>query len=745
MVETSAFGPLLREARQKALFTLESLAEASGVSVRAISDMERGKSLPRQATLGELMDALEVDEEQRRRLVAAARPGSRPIPRQLPPDLAVFRGREGVLAELRALEDRAAARGGHVVISSIGGMAGVGKTALAVHWAHQMSERFPDGQLYVNLRGFDDAGKPLDPGDALGVFLRGLGVPSTDIPSATEERGALFRRRAASLRLVVVLDNARDAEQVRPLLPGAPGCLTIVTSRDQLLGLAAAQGATPVSLDVWTPPEALAALAARIGAERCAAEPEAAAELVRLCGYLPLAVAVVGAQLGAEPDLLLRVAVAELREARPRLDALSAGDRSVDVRAVFSRSYRALAPDTARFFRYLALHPGSAASAQAAASLAGLPMAQARGHLRELASASLLSRDSEGRYILHDLVRAYGAELAERHDDDRLGALDRLLSYLHHNAKSANAYVMQQFRSGLSDDPAAGAVHVPIDNRTDALDWYRQEEHTAAAALRAVDDPRLQRRRIAVALEWVAYNEATGRWPEEIAATRIALDAALELDDPVAVERSSHNLIRALIETGRGDETGGLIETRLAYLPRLPTEHRTGAERRASWVCSKLGRFDEALSHARTALTITRTLDRPDELVRSLLELAFKVSDLGEHREAVALCEEALPVARVTGERRFEAMAWGTLGVARLGLGELDAAVDNLEKALHMFEETLDVYNRAETLDNLATVHQRRGAIEEARTCWLEAAELFTSLRVARAAEMEARAQALRP
>ncbi|MER6167582.1 helix-turn-helix domain-containing protein [Streptomyces violaceorubidus] len=744
-METNAFGPLLREARQRALLTLESLAEASGVSVRAISDMERGKSLPRQATLGELMDALDVDEEQRRRLVAAARPGTRPVPRQLPPDLAVFRGREGVLAQLRALEDRAAAQGGHVVISSIGGMAGVGKTALAVHWAHQMSERFPDGQLYVNLRGFDDLGKPLDPGDALGVFLRGLGVPSTDIPSATEQRGALFRQRAATLRLVVVLDNARDAEQVRPLLPAAPGCLTVVTSRNQLLGLAAADGATPVGLDVWTPEESLAALAARIGAERCAAEPEAAAELVHLCGHLPLAVAVVGAQLGAEPRLPLRVAVAELREARPRLDALSADDSSVDVRAVFSRSYRALGPATARFFRYLSLHPGSAASAQAAASLAGLPMTQARGHLRELASASLVSRDAEGRYVLHDLVRAYGAELAEHHDDDRLGALDRLLSYLHHNAKSANVHVTQQFRSGLPDDPAAGTVHVTIDNRADALDWYRQEEQTAAAALRAVDEPRLQRRRIDVALEWVSYNETTGRWPEEIAATRIALDAALGLDDPVAVERSSHNLIRALIETGRGDEAGGLIETRLPYLSRLPAEHRTGAERRASWVCSKLERHEEALGHARTALTIARTLGRPDELARALLELAFKVSDMGENQEAVALCEEALPVCRDTGERRFEAMAWGTLGVARLGLDDLDTAVDDLKKARHLFGETLDVYNEAETLDNLATVHQRRGATEEARACWLEAAELFAGLRIARAAEMRARAEALGP
>ncbi|MGW2458072.1 helix-turn-helix domain-containing protein [Streptomyces sp. NPDC001761] len=577
-MDEATFGRLLRAARRRALLTLESLAKASGVSVRAISDMERGKSLPRQATLNELLDALELSEEERRPLVQASARRAGRVPRQLPPDLAAFRGREEALATVHRITSRAAAQGGHVVISAIGGLAGVGKTALAVHWAHQVADRFPDGQLHVNLRGFEDTDDPLDPGVALGGFLRALGVPSSEMPPDTEERAAVFRERTASLRLIVVLDNARDPEQVRPLLPSSAGCLTIVTSRSRLTGLAVAEGACLISLDVWTPAEALAALAARIGEERCRAEPEAAAELVELCGYLPLAVAVVGAQLSAAPRMPLRLGVRELREAIPRLDALSGGDRRADVRAVFSWSYRALTPQAARFFRYLTVHPGPAVSAQAAASLAGVPMPAARRHLRELTTASLLSRDAAGRYVLHDLVRAYGAELAGQEADDRLGAKTRLLAYLCHNAHTANTFV-SRFPDEPIGDPAPGVVLVTIDDRDEGLDWYRQEESAAAAAVRGFDDPRLLRHRIALTLEWAAYNSVAGRWAEELTASRIGLDAALILDDPVSVARTGTNLSIAMVETGDVDGADEPVALMLGQLDRLPPKDRMLAER----------------------------------------------------------------------------------------------------------------------------------------------------------------------
>lgn len=743
-MDKKAVGRLLREARQRSLLTIEGLAEASGVSARAISDMERGHSLPRRSTLGELMAALGLDEAERRRLVQAStrRTQQTVVPRQLPPDLVLFRGREAALSAVHGITEHVTGRGGHVVVSAIGGMAGVGKTTLAVHWAHQVAERFPDGQLYVNLRGFEAAERPLDPGEALGGFLRALGVPSADIPSGVERRSALFREQTASRRLIVVLDNARDAEQVRPLLLAASGCLTVVTSRNQLSGLVAVEGATAINLDVWHQDEALAALAARIGQERCRREPGAAAELVALCGLLPLAVAVVGAQLSAEPRMPLRLAVRELRQTRPRLDALATDDQRVDVRAVFSWSYRALTPDTARFFRYMSLNPGPAVSAEAAATLAGAELAAARRHLRELTTASLLSRDADGRYVLHDLVQAYGAELADQEDDDRLGAQARLLDYLRHNAHTANRHV-SQLDPEPEEQPLDGVVHMAFADRDEALDWYRQEESAVGPAVRSLADPRLLRLRGNCAREWVGYNEVVGRWSEEIGTARVGLDAALALDDPVATARSRSNLTRALLETGHTEEVEESIAAMLGDMDRLPPGVRARIECETGFLRIRQGRFAEALDHARRALEIYRRIGRPAGIASTLSNVGWVLSHLGAYEEAIATCEEALPLLRQVGERRFEAGAWDAIGHAQAGLGRLDAAVTSYGTALRLFEELLDDYNQAGVLDHLASAQLERGEEAQARANWIRAAELLTALRVRSAEQMWAKAEAL--
>lgn len=742
-MDKAAFGRLLREARQRSLLTLEGLAEASGVSVRAISDMERGQSLPRQATLGELMDALGLDEDERRRFVETSRRRKGQVPRQLPPDLATFRGRKEALAAVHGLTSQVAGGPGHVVISAIGGMAGVGKTTLAVHWAHQVADRFPDGQLYVNLRGFEESGPPLEPGEALGGFLGALGVPSRDIPRGTEERSALFRDRTASRRLIVVLDNARNEEQVRPLLPASAGSLTIITSRSRLSGLAVTEGASLVGLDVWTREEALAALAARIGQERCRAEPEAAAELVELCGFLPLAVSIVGAQLSASPRLPLRLGVHELREARPRLDALSAGDRRVDVRAVFSVSYRALTPDTARFFRHLAIHPGPAVSAEAAASLAGVGMPVARRQLRELTSANLLSRDTEGRYVLHDLVRAYGAELVEQEKDDRFGAQTRLLDYLRHNAYAASRVLDPRPASAQPGSPAEGVIRVAVGSREEALEWFSREEATTAAALRSLDDPRLLRYRMNLMRDWVSYYSVTGRWADEIRAKRTGLEAALVLDDPTAVAHNSASLARALAETGQVDEAEEQVTLMLGQLPRLSPAEQAATERSIGWVRGRQGRHTEALHHARRALEIFRALGDRGSAARELNAVGWYLTLLGDHRQAIAMCEEALPMLRETGNRRSEAATWDSIGYARQRLGDLDAAIADYRRSLRLYEETLDRYNQADVLDHMASAQLERGDGAQARASWTRAARLLSEIGNARAEEMRAKAEAV--
>lgn len=737
-MEQRTFGGLLRDARQRSLLTLEGLAEASGVSVRAISDMERGHSLPRQATLRELMDALTLDEDQRRALVRSATRRAKGTPRQLPPDLAVFRGRDEALTAVRGYVPQAAAQGGHPAIAVVGGMAGVGKTTLAVHWAHQMADSYPDGQLYVNLRGFEEAGQPLDPGDALRGFLSALGVPAKDIPAGIDELSAAYRAQTASRRMIVVLDNARDAEQVEPLLPVSAGCLAIVTSRSRLSGPAVTEGASLINLDVWTPAEALAALAARIGAERCAAEPDAAARLVELCGHLPLAVAVFGAQLVTTPRMPLRLAVRELEETR--LDVLSADDRRSDVRTVFSWSYRALPPDTARFFRHLTVHPGTALSAGAAASLAGVEPAAARRHLRDLTTASLLSRDADGLYVLHDLVRAYGGELMERERDDRFGAETRLLHYLRHNAHVANEFLDTRPTIALPEELAPGVPRLAIADRTQALDWFRQEESTLAAVLRAIEDPRLLRYRTLLTQDWQSYFAVMGRWAEQISAQR-SLDAALVLDDPVAIARHSASLASALAQTGRIEEADEQADLMLGQLHRLPPAERAAAERSIGWVRGRQERYDEALRHARRALELFRELGDDSRVARELNAVGWYRAMLGDHRAAIATCQEAIPMLRQAGNRRDEAATWDSIGYARQHLGDPAAAIADYRESLRLYGEVLDSYNQADVLDHLAFAQTELGEAAQARESWRRAAELLTGIDSPRAAEMWTKAQ----
>ncbi|MCF3131388.1 ATP-binding protein, partial [Streptomyces olivochromogenes] len=324
------------------------------------------------------------------------------------PDLAVFAGRRAELAELTELAGTA----GTILIT---GMPGIGKTALAVRWAHAAAPRFPDGQLHIELRGFDPEGRPPAAVDVLRCVLAALGVPPDRVPDGLDARTRLYRTLLAKRRFLVLLDDAADAEQVRPLLPASPGCLALVTSRVRLPELVAS-GARPLRLDLPSTADALASLALRVGAERLAAEPGAADELVARSGRLPLALAVVAARAVARPDFPLAAIATELRHHADTLDAFASAAGCADPRVAFTGSYRRLSPRAADLFRLLPRHPGPDLTVAGAAALAGLPPDEVGPALRELADAHLVTEHPPGHYTLHDLLRVLAAELTALHE-----------------------------------------------------------------------------------------------------------------------------------------------------------------------------------------------------------------------------------------------------------------------------------------------------------------------------------------
>jgi DNA-binding SARP family transcriptional activator len=412
------------------------------------------------------------------------------IPAQLPLAVASFTGRRAELDALDRLvpDDRVApgedARPA-VAVCVLSGSPGVGKTSLAVYWAHRVAQRFPDGQLYVNLRGFDPGGSVLDPADALHGFLQALGVPPDRMPAGLEARAALYRSLLAGRRVLVVLDNAREPEQVRPLLPGTPGCLAVVASRRQLASLMVVEGAHPLFVDLMPVTEARDMMAGRLGEGRTRAEPHAVQEIITRCARLPLALAIASARAAARPGLPLSELAAALRDARPGLDALAADDPASDVRAVFSWSYRALNADAAQLFRLLSEHPGPDITAPVAASLTGLPLPQARRLLADLASAHLLAEQAPGRYAFHDLMRAYAREQSSRHDGDeqRHAASLRMLDHLLHTAHAGAVLLAANRGSLLLAPPAAGAVAEVLTSDEQALAWLSAERQVLVAAV----------------------------------------------------------------------------------------------------------------------------------------------------------------------------------------------------------------------------------------------------------------------
>jgi DNA-binding SARP family transcriptional activator len=656
----------------------------------------------------------------------------------LPAAVAGFTGRSRELAALSALPGQG---GRPVLITAIGGTAGVGKTALAVHWARQHATWFPDGQLYANLRGFGPA-DPLPAAEALRAFLDALKVPAAQIPASLDGRRALYRSQLAGKKILILLDNARDPAQVRPLLPATPTALVLITSRNELASLVVADGAQPITLDVLTVPEAHEMLVQRLGPERVDAEPAAAGELIGLCARLPLALAVTAARAAAHPGLQLAALTAELRDASSRLDALATGEDATDARAVLSWSYQQLGPATARMFRLLGLHPGPDITAPAAASLAGLDPPEARRLLRELTRGCLLTEHSPGRYALHDLLRAYATEQAHAKDTEqaRHEAIGRMLDHYLHTAQAA-ALLMQPHRGSPTLDPARpGVTPEHLTNHQHALAWFEAEHQILISAVSLAAETGLNVHAWQLPWAMTSFLDWRGHWHEWAAAERAALAAAIRLGDKTAEAMARRGTAAVCARLGDHHEARIHLAECLGLYRQLGD--RSGEARvhqDLSGEAEQQGRYADALGHAEHALALFRAIaDRAGE-ANALNSIGWCHAQLGDPQQARTFCQEALSLYRELGNRYCEAHVWDSLGYAEHQLGRLAGAADCYSRALTLFREVGDRFGEAEILAHLGDTRHATGDQQGAQDAWQQALAILDDLHHPGADQVRAR------
>ncbi|MFI5889592.1 AfsR/SARP family transcriptional regulator [Actinoplanes sp. NPDC051513] len=654
----------------------------------------------------------------------------RPRPAQLPHGTADFVGRAKALSQLNALlGDDGTAGGRALVITAISGTAGVGKTALAVHWSHQIRRRFPDGQLYVNLRGFDPNGPPMNPGEAIRGFLDALGVPEHKIPTGIDSQSGLYRSLLADRRGLILLDNAHDAEQVRPLLPGAPGCLVLITSRSDLPGLVAAEGARPVAIDLLSVDEARALLRRRLGAARTEAEPRELDEIIELCARLPLALTVVAARAASHPQFSLRDLAEELRESASRLDIFEEGDRATDVRCVFSWSYHKLGARAARVFRLMGLQAGPEITTRATASLAGIALDEARPALVELARTHLVTERAPGSFVLHDLLRAYATELAHAHDPpaEHDEALRRVLDHYVQTGYQALRLLNPHHYDAITvPSPRPGVTPERITGIRQARSWFTGQYPVLLAALRQGFDGGLTDEVWYLTCVLWPFLEYHGLWLE----SQTALQAAHLSADPRRSALAHRLLGRAYSKAGRYAEADGHLRQALERYRML--DDLAGQAEAFRDLALKLDRQEshrEALAAAEQSLRLFRAAGHAIGQARAENAIGWFHNKLGDHETALVHCREALALQTRLGDRPGQAETLDSLGYIYLKLRDWAKARVSYERALELYHEFDDRYDEAETLVSLGDTLQAAGSSGEAYAAWRKALSILDQLR----------------
>jgi len=640
-----------------------------------------------------------------------------PVPRQLPAHTPCFVGRAEELRQLTALLDTTPHSGGTVMISAIDGTAGIGKTALAVHWAHRIAERFPDGQLYVNLRGFDPTGAPMQPAVVLRGFLDAFEIPPERIPVSLDAQAALYRSLLADRHVLVVLDNTRDTEQVRPLLPGSPTCLVVITSRQQLTSLVAQEGARLVTLDALSPEEATALLTRHLGHDRVAVESDAVAELIEHCARLPLALAIAVARAAAHPNFPLRVLAEELRDEQTRLDALDAGDSATSVRAVFSWSYQHLDAAVARMFRLLGLHPGPDISLSAIASLADVSLRGAREALGELTRAHLLAQPTPGRFTFHDLLRAYATQLAATEDPEteRRAALTRLFDHYLVTAAAAmntlhpaEAHRRPRIRPSATPSP-------PVTEPDAAQAWLDTERVALTAACAYTIAHGWPGHTTGLSTILFRYLEVGGHYPDAVAIHSYALHAAHHSGDRAAEAQALTSLGVVYWQQGRYERAVDHHQQALVLFREIG--HRSGEAHALSnvgLVYSRQGYYERAVDHHQQALVLFREIGHRDGEAHALDKLGLVYRRQGYYERAVDHHQQALVLFREIGHRSGEAHALDNLGLVYRQQGYYERAVDHHQQALVLFRQIGHRSGEADALDNLGHVYFQQGRYPQA-------------------------------
>ncbi|HEX6342910.1 ATP-binding protein [Umezawaea sp.] len=637
------------------------------------------------------------------------------VPRQLPAAPGPFAGR---VRELAALDDASFA-----VISAIGGAGGIGKTWLALRWAHERLERFPDGQLFVDLRGFSPDGDPVRPAVAVRGFLDALGVDPGRVPVDLDAQAALYRSLVAGRRMLVVLDNAADADQVVPLLPGGSTCTVVVTSRRTLTTLITRHSAHHLPLDVLGDDEARGLMAHRLGPARVATEPGAAAELARLCGGYPLALAIIAGRAIPRPRVPLAEFAAELRQ--QGLGALDDDDPAASSRAVLSWSHRALGADQRGLFELLATAPGPDIGLAAAAHLADLPVPTTRKLLTDLEEASLLRREAHGRYSMHDLIRGYGADVAaELPPDTRTAALRRIVDHYLHTAR-AGAELLDPHRIPVRFAPPTRPPDPPADRRA-ALAWFDTEQACLLAVHREVVDRGWHEVVWQLAWTLTPFRSRRGHHHDDVAAWRAGLAAAEHDPDPVVHAVANRFFGATSLVVGRHDQAVEHLHAALDLAERH--DDRTGrahTHRLLASAWEQRGDFRRAVDHATRALHLHRGADHPVWEANALNQAGMYTAVLGELDRAREHCAAALALHRRIHNPEGEAATLKSLGYIAHHAGQHREALEHYHRALAVYRDLDNTYAEAGTVEFLGDLHLALGQRADARALLLDALAVY--------------------